>query len=83
MLDFNIVSQKIVKTRARDRTGGGGPDRNASHLPDPFDIERRYSRDVRLMRNGQFDRATLDAETPDIIVDSFEDADHLFQALEV
>jgi len=33
--------------------------------------------------NGQFDRATLDAENPDIIVDSFEDAEHLFQALEV
>ncbi len=33
--------------------------------------------------NGQFDRATLEAEQPDIIVDSFEDADHLFQALEI
>ncbi|MEN8256073.1 MAG: HAD hydrolase-like protein [Verrucomicrobiota bacterium] len=33
--------------------------------------------------NGQFDRATLEAENPDIIVDSFEDAEHLFQALEV
>ncbi len=33
--------------------------------------------------NGQFDRATLEAENPDIIVDSFEDAEHLFRALEV
>ncbi|MBT8043198.1 MAG: HAD family hydrolase [Kiritimatiellales bacterium] len=33
--------------------------------------------------NGQFDRATLESEEPDIIVDSFDDADHLFQALEV
>jgi len=33
--------------------------------------------------NGQFDRATLEKETPDIIVDSFEDAEHLFQALDV
>ena len=33
--------------------------------------------------NGQFDRATLKAEGPDLIVDSFEDAEHLFQALEV
>jgi len=33
--------------------------------------------------NGQFDRATLEAEHPDLIVDSFEDAEHLFQALEV
>ncbi|MDF7801083.1 haloacid dehalogenase-like hydrolase [Pontiellaceae bacterium B1224] len=33
--------------------------------------------------NGQFTRAALEAERPDMIVDSFEDADHLFQALEV
>ncbi len=33
--------------------------------------------------NGQFDRATLESEKPDLIVDSFEDAEHLFQALEV
>ncbi|MCF7847278.1 MAG: haloacid dehalogenase-like hydrolase [Kiritimatiellales bacterium] len=33
--------------------------------------------------NGQFDRATLTAEGADIVVDSFEDADELFQALEV
>ena len=33
--------------------------------------------------NGQFDRAMLEAEKPDIIVDSFEDAEHLFQALDV
>jgi phosphoglycolate phosphatase-like HAD superfamily hydrolase len=31
--------------------------------------------------NGQFDRPTLEAENPDIIVDSFEDAEHLFEAL--
>lgn len=33
--------------------------------------------------NGQFTRDLLEAEEPDIIVDSFEDAEHLFQALEV
>lgn len=33
--------------------------------------------------NGQFDRATLEAEHPDMVVDSFEDAEHLFQALDV
>ena len=33
--------------------------------------------------NGQFDRATLEAEGADLVVDSFEDADELFQALEV
>ncbi len=32
--------------------------------------------------NGQFDRAMLETENPDLIVDSFEDAEHLFQALE-
>ena len=32
--------------------------------------------------NGQFDRTKLEAERPDIVVDSFEDAEHLFQALE-
>ena len=33
--------------------------------------------------NGQFDRPTLEAEGADLIVDSFEDADHLFQALDL
>lgn len=33
--------------------------------------------------NGWFERAALEAENPDIIVDSFEDAEHLFQALDV
>lgn len=33
--------------------------------------------------NGTFDRAALAAENPDMIVDSFEDAEHLFQALNV
>ncbi len=33
--------------------------------------------------NGQFSREKLEAEKPDIMVDSFEDAEHLFQALEV
>lgn len=32
--------------------------------------------------NGQFDRAALEDFEPDIIVDSFEDADHLLQALD-
>lgn len=33
--------------------------------------------------NGQFDRATLEAERPDIVVNSFEDAESLFQVLDV
>lgn len=33
--------------------------------------------------NGQFSRAALEAEAPDLIVDSFEDAEQLFRALNV
>ncbi len=33
--------------------------------------------------NGQFDRATLEGEGADLVVDSFEAADELFQALDV
>lgn len=33
--------------------------------------------------NGQFDRAALEAEGADLVVDSFEDADELFRALDV
>ncbi len=33
--------------------------------------------------NGQFDRTMLEVENPDIIVDSFEDAEDLFEALEI
>ena len=51
----------------------------------PFDIEAARSNGMVSVAvcNGQFDRAMLEAEKPDIIVDSFEDAEHLFQALEV
>ncbi|VGO19264.1 HAD family hydrolase [Pontiella sulfatireligans] len=51
----------------------------------PSDIEaaRTNSMVSVAVCNGQFDRATLEAESPDIIVDSFEDAEHLFQALDV
>jgi phosphoglycolate phosphatase-like HAD superfamily hydrolase len=33
--------------------------------------------------NGQFDRSVLEAEGADIVLDSFEDADELFRALEL
>ncbi len=51
----------------------------------PSDIEAARSNGMVSVAvcNGQFDRQTLEAEKPDIIVDSFEDAEHLFQALEV
>lgn len=51
----------------------------------PSDIEAARSNGMVSVAvcNGQFDRAMLEAENPDLIVDSFEDAEHLFQALEV
>jgi phosphoglycolate phosphatase len=51
----------------------------------PSDIEAARSNGMVSVAvcNGQFDRATLEAEHPDIVVDSFEDAEHLFQALDV
>ncbi len=50
----------------------------------PLDIEAARSNGMVSVAvcNGQFDRTALEAENPDIIVDSFEDAEHLFQALE-
>jgi phosphoglycolate phosphatase-like HAD superfamily hydrolase len=51
----------------------------------PSDIEAARSTGMVSVAvcNGQFERAALEMENPDIIVDSFEDAEHLFQALEV
>jgi len=59
---------------------------NAYLLGDtPSDIEAARSNGMVSVAvcNGQFDRATLEFEHPDMIVDSFEDAEHLFQALDV
>jgi phosphoglycolate phosphatase-like HAD superfamily hydrolase len=51
----------------------------------PSDIEAARANGMRSVAvcNGQFDRDTLEPERPDIIVDSFEDAEHLFSELEV
>jgi phosphoglycolate phosphatase-like HAD superfamily hydrolase len=51
----------------------------------PSDIEAAHSTGMVSVAvcNGQFDRTTLEAEHPDIVVDSFEDAEHLFRALDV
>ena len=51
----------------------------------PSDIEAAHANGMLSVAvcNGQFDRATLESENPDIIVDSFEDAEHLFDALNV
>jgi len=51
----------------------------------PFDIAAARANGMISVAvcNGQFDRATLVAEGADLVVDSFEDADELFQALDV
>lgn len=51
----------------------------------PSDIEAARVNGMQSVAvcNGQFTRAMLEAENPDIIVDSFEDAEHLFRALDV
>lgn len=51
----------------------------------PSDIEAARSNGMVSVAvcNGQFDRESLKKEHPDIIVDSFEAAEHLFEALEV
>jgi hypothetical protein len=36
-----------------------------------------------LIGQAKFDRPALEAEDPDIVLDSFEDADELFQALDL
>jgi phosphoglycolate phosphatase-like HAD superfamily hydrolase len=59
---------------------------NAFLLGDtPSDIEaaRANSMTSVAVCNGQYDRLKLESEQPDIVVDSFEDAEHLFEALEV
>jgi phosphoglycolate phosphatase-like HAD superfamily hydrolase len=51
----------------------------------PSDIEAARSNGMISVAvcNGQYDRRSLESEHPDIVVDSFEDAEHLFQALDV
>ena len=51
----------------------------------PSDIEAAHANGMVSVAvcNGQFDRTALEAEHPDIVVDSFEDAEHLFQVLDV
>ncbi len=51
----------------------------------PFDIAAARANGMVSVAvcNGQFDRAALVAEGADLVVDSFEDADELFQALEI
>ncbi|MEI6892496.1 MAG: HAD-IA family hydrolase [Pontiella sp.] len=51
----------------------------------PSDIEAARTNGMIAVAvcNGQFNRAALAAENPDLIIDSFLDAEHLFRALEV
>lgn len=63
----------------------GHPDRAFLLGDTPFDIEAARANGMVSVAvcNGQFDRAALVAEGADLVVDSFEDADELFRALEV
>jgi phosphoglycolate phosphatase-like HAD superfamily hydrolase len=51
----------------------------------PSDVEAARSNGMVSVAvcNGQFNRAALEAEGADLVVDSFEEADELFQALEL
>ena len=51
----------------------------------PSDIEAARTNGMLSVAvcNGQFDRQALEAEHPDMIVDTFEDAEHLFRVLDV
>lgn len=62
----------------------GNPQRAFLLGDTPADIEAARANGMVSVAvcNGQFDRAALEAEHPDLIVDSFVDAEHLFQALE-
>lgn len=63
----------------------GHPDGSFLLGDTPSDIEAAHSNGMVSVAvcNGQFDRDMLEAENPDIIVDSFEDAEHLFRVLNV
>lgn len=63
----------------------GHPERAFLLGDTPSDIEAARANGMVSVAvcNGQFDRATLEAEGADIVVDSFEDADELFEALEI
>jgi phosphoglycolate phosphatase-like HAD superfamily hydrolase len=51
----------------------------------PLDIEAARANGMISVAvcNGQYNRAALEREDPDIILDSFTEAGHLFQELEV
>ena len=63
----------------------GHPDRAFLLGDTPSDIEAARGNGMVSVAvcNGQFDRATLEAEGADLVLDSFEDADELFRALDL
>ena len=63
----------------------GHPDRAFLLGDTPSDIEAAHANGMVSVAvcNGQFDRATLEGEGADLVVDSFEAADELFRALDV
>lgn len=63
----------------------GSPERAFLLGDTPSDVEAARANGMVSVAvcNGQYDRATLEAEGADLVVDSFDAADHLFQALGV
>lgn len=68
---------------ALERAGNPGGSFLLGDTPSDIEAARCNGMVSVAVCNGQFDRAMLEAEKPDIIVDSFDDAEDLFRALEV
>ena len=68
---------------ALDRAGSPSGSFLLGDTPSDIEAARTNGMVSVAVCNGQFDRAALEAEQPDLLVGSFENAEHLFQALEV
>jgi phosphoglycolate phosphatase-like HAD superfamily hydrolase len=68
---------------ALERAGNPGKAFLLGDTPSDIEAARTNGMVSVAVCNGQFDRATLEDEGADMVVDSFEDAEHLFQALDV
>lgn len=75
--------RKRMAALALERAGNPSGSYLLGDTPSDIEAARANGMVSVAVCNGQFDRTTLEAENPDIVVDSFEDAEHLFQALEV
>jgi len=68
---------------ALERSGPPSPAFLLGDTPSDIEAARTNGMVSVAVCNGQFNRAALEAEGADLVVDSFEAADELFQALEV